>query len=135
MGHARTERCPKSIHATGVDDVTLVARHEQRHEGAGAVVDAVPADTKGALPLVAATIDKRAAATDSSVIEQQVDVLGVESVQHTVAECQKMLAVLGVEVIRGPGPRKGARQGGGLPAVSLYARDPDENLLEWMIYQ
>lgn len=53
----------------------------------------------------------------------------------TVEECQKMLADLGVEVIRGPGPRKGARQGGGLPAVSLYARDPDDNLLEWMIYQ
>ena len=53
----------------------------------------------------------------------------------TVAECQKMLSDLGVEVIRGPGPRKGARQGGILPAVSLYARDPDDNLLEWMIYQ
>ena len=52
-----------------------------------------------------------------------------------VEECQKMLADLGVEVIRGPGPRKGARQGGALPAVSLYARDPDDNLLEWMIYQ
>ena len=46
-----------------------------------------------------------------------------------------MLADLGVEVIRGPGPRKGARQGERLPAVSLYARDPDDNLLEWMIYQ
>ena len=37
-----------------------------------------------------------------------------------------------VEIIRGP--RRGARGGGGLPAVSLYARDPDQNLLEWMIY-
>jgi hypothetical protein len=45
-----------------------------------------------------------------------------------------MLAEAGVEVIRGPGPRKGARAGGGLPAVSMYARDPDDNLLEWMIY-
>ena len=53
----------------------------------------------------------------------------------TAEECQKMLANSGVEVIRGPGPREGARQGGGLPAVSLYARDPDDNLLEWMIYQ
>ena len=51
-----------------------------------------------------------------------------------VEECQQMLAAAGVEVIRGPGPRKGARAGGGLPAVSLYARDPDQNLLEWMIY-
>lgn len=52
----------------------------------------------------------------------------------TAEECQQMLVDAGVEVIRGPGPRKGARAGGGLPAVSLYARDPDQNLLEWMIY-
>ena len=52
----------------------------------------------------------------------------------TAEACQQMLAEAGVEVIRGPGPRKGARAGGGLPAVSLYARDPDDNLLEWMIY-
>ena len=54
--------------------------------------------------------------------------------EGTAEECQQMLADAGVEVIRGPGPRKGARAGGGLPAVSLYARDPDQNLLEWMIY-
>lgn len=54
--------------------------------------------------------------------------------EGTAEECQQMLAAAGVEVIRGPGPRKGARAGGGLPAVSLYARDPDQNLLEWMIY-
>ena len=53
----------------------------------------------------------------------------------TVEECQQMLADAGVEVVRGPGPRKGARLRGVLPAVSLYARDPDNNLLEWMIYQ
>ena len=52
----------------------------------------------------------------------------------TPEQCQKMLADAGVEVIRGPGPRKGARGGGGSSAVSLYARDPDQNLLEWMIY-
>ena len=53
----------------------------------------------------------------------------------TVEECQQMLSDAGVEVIRGPGPRKGARLRGSLPAVSLYARDPDNNLLEWMVYQ
>ncbi len=53
----------------------------------------------------------------------------------TVEACQKMLAEAGVDVIEGPGPRKGARAGGSIPAVSLYARDPDENLLEWMVYQ
>mgnify|MGYP001322419129 FL=1 len=52
----------------------------------------------------------------------------------TAEECQNMLAEAGVEIIRGPGPRKGARSRGSLPAVSMYARDPDHNLLEWMVY-
>ena len=52
----------------------------------------------------------------------------------TADECKQMLEEAGVEIIRGPGPRRGARAGGNLPAVSLYARDPDQNLLEWMIY-
>ena len=54
--------------------------------------------------------------------------------EGSVEACQKMLSDVGIEVIRGPGARKGARQHGALPAVSLYTRDPDENLLEWMIY-
>lgn len=52
----------------------------------------------------------------------------------TAEECKQMLEEAGVEIIQGPGPRKGARGGGHLPAVSMYARDPDQNLLEWMIY-
>ncbi len=52
----------------------------------------------------------------------------------TAEECQKMPADAGVEVIRGPGPRQGARGGGRFPAVSLYSRDADGNLLEWMVY-
>ncbi len=51
----------------------------------------------------------------------------------TADECKEMLEKAGVEVISGPGPRRGALKNRN--AVSLYARDPDENLLEWMIYQ
>ena len=40
----------------------------------------------------------------------------------------------GVEVILGPAPRKGGRGFGKVPSLSLYARDPDDNLLEWMTY-
>ncbi len=53
----------------------------------------------------------------------------------TVEQCQKMLDDAGVEVIQGPVARKGGRQRGAAPSLSLYARDPDGNLLEWMIYQ
>ncbi len=51
----------------------------------------------------------------------------------TADECGEMLEKAGVEIISGPGPRRGALKHRN--AVSLYARDPDENLLEWMIYQ
>ena len=52
----------------------------------------------------------------------------------TVGECQEWLAAAGVEVILGPAPRKGGRDFGRAPSLSLYARDPDDNLLEWMTY-
>ena len=51
----------------------------------------------------------------------------------TAAECERMLRDAGVEIISGPGPRRGALKH--TPAVSLYARDPDDNLLEWMVYE
>ncbi|CAI8039630.1 Glyoxalase domain-containing protein RDO1 [Geodia barretti] len=53
----------------------------------------------------------------------------------TVEECQRMLAEAGVEVVQGPVSRKGGRQRGAAPSLSLYARDPDGNLLEWMTYE
>ena len=50
----------------------------------------------------------------------------------TADECKQMLDDAGVEIISGPGPHNGAQRHRN--AVSMYARDPDENLLEWMIY-
>ena len=55
--------------------------------------------------------------------------------EGTVGECQEMLAEAGVEVIQGPVARTGGRDRGAAPSLSLYARDPDGNLLEWMIYE
>jgi catechol 2,3-dioxygenase-like lactoylglutathione lyase family enzyme len=55
--------------------------------------------------------------------------------EGTVEECQKALKDAGVPVIRGPVPRPGGRGRGTAPSLSLYCRDPDENLLEFMIYQ
>jgi catechol 2,3-dioxygenase-like lactoylglutathione lyase family enzyme len=46
-----------------------------------------------------------------------------------------MLQEAGVTIIRGPVPRPGGRGRGTAPSLSFYARDPDDNLLEWMIYQ
>ena len=52
----------------------------------------------------------------------------------TVEEVLQMLERAGVEVVQGPGPRKGGRDGGQTMATSVYIRDPDENLLEFMVY-
>jgi catechol 2,3-dioxygenase-like lactoylglutathione lyase family enzyme len=46
-----------------------------------------------------------------------------------------MLEAAGVTIISGPVPRAGGRGRGSVPSLSLYARDPDGNLLEWMTYQ
>jgi catechol 2,3-dioxygenase-like lactoylglutathione lyase family enzyme len=54
--------------------------------------------------------------------------------EGTVEECQKMLENAGVAIIRGPVARPGGRGRGTAPSLSLYARDPDGNLLEWMTY-
>ena len=50
---------------------------------------------------------------------------------------ESLTAVLdraGAEVIEGPGERLGGRHGGTVTGTSLYVRDPDGNLLEFMIY-
>ena len=55
--------------------------------------------------------------------------------EGAVEDCKKMLDEAGVSIIRGPVPRSGGRARGTIPSLSFYARDPDSNLLEWMIYQ
>ncbi len=52
-----------------------------------------------------------------------------------VDEVLKMLSDAGVEVIQGPVPRKGGRDGGQGVGTSVYVWDPDRNLLEFMVYE
>ena len=51
-----------------------------------------------------------------------------------IEEVVRMIEQAGVEIIEGPGPRRGGRGGGQTMATSVYVRDPDENLLEFMVY-
>ena len=45
-----------------------------------------------------------------------------------------MLGRLGVKPIEGPVPRTGGRAGATSVGISVYVRDPDENLLEFISY-
>ena len=52
----------------------------------------------------------------------------------TMDEVLQMITRAGVEIVDGPGPRRGGRGGGQTMATSVYIRDPDQNLLEFMVY-
>ena len=52
----------------------------------------------------------------------------------TEAALEELLDRVGAEVITGPAPRTGGRNGGIDEGTSRYIRDPDDNLLEFIIY-
>lgn len=51
-----------------------------------------------------------------------------------IAALSAMLDRTGVVVIKGPVDRVGGRAGGTANGVSLYVRDPDDNLVEFLCY-
>ena len=53
----------------------------------------------------------------------------------TLEEAQALLSEQGIDVIAGPVPRQGGDDGGRRVGQSLYFRDPDENLLELIVYR
>ena len=52
----------------------------------------------------------------------------------SAAALEQTLARVGAPVIEGPAPREGGRNGGRDTGTSRYIRDPDGNLLEFIIY-
>jgi len=76
----------KTVDAAGIDDVALLGVLQHRQKRAGAVIDAAPADVERALPFVAAIGNHAAAAADTGVVEQQVDLVGLVTVGNPVAK-------------------------------------------------
>lgn len=54
--------------------------------------------------------------------------------EGTMEDVLGMLAKADVPVIGGPSPRTGGRDAGAATSQSCYVRDPDGNLLEFMVY-
>lgn len=52
----------------------------------------------------------------------------------TESALSEMLARAGAEIVTGPVPRTGGRDGGNAEGTSIYTRDPDGNLLEFIVY-
>jgi len=54
--------------------------------------------------------------------------------EGTAQSLQALLARAGAKIIEGPVERMGGRSGGEAKGTSFYLRDPDSNLLEFIIY-
>ena len=52
----------------------------------------------------------------------------------TESALSETLARAGAEIVTGPVPRTGGRDGGTAEGTSIYTRDPDGNLLEFIVY-
>jgi hypothetical protein len=52
----------------------------------------------------------------------------------TLGELKEALSRAGAEIVEGPVERVGGREGGRAKGMSIYTRDPDRNLLEFIIY-
>ncbi len=52
----------------------------------------------------------------------------------TLGELNKVLKRAGADLVEGPVERVGGREGGRAKGMSMYTRDPDRNLLEFIIY-
>src|SRR5207244_8290105 len=94
------DRGPKAVDATGVDDVALLGVLQHRQKRAGAVIDAAPADVERALPFVAAVGHHAAAAADTGVVEQQVDLVGLVTVGNLVAKPLDLRPVGDIDDVR-----------------------------------
>ena len=53
----------------------------------------------------------------------------------TLEDLQAMLRSAEAEIVEGPVPRQGGRAGGTAVGTSIYTRDPDRNLLEFIVYE
>jgi catechol 2,3-dioxygenase-like lactoylglutathione lyase family enzyme len=55
--------------------------------------------------------------------------------EGTAESLHALLSQAGAKIIEGPVERMGGRRGGDAKGASLYVRDPDANLLEFIIYE
>ena len=86
MRHVGSDRGPETVHAAGVDDVCLIRGAQHRQEGPRVQIDATPTDVEGAFPFRALADDHTPAATDTSVVEQQVNAIGSVLGRNLVTE-------------------------------------------------
>src|SRR5690348_7361412 len=85
MRNARPDRRPETVDAAGVDDVALLRLLQHGQKKAGAVVDPAPADVERPFPLLAAMREHAAAAADTGIVEEEMDLVCAVTLGDLVA--------------------------------------------------
>ena len=86
MRNTRPDRRPEAIDAAGIDDVTLFRLQQHRQESAGAVVDPAPAHIECLFPFLTAMGEHAAAAADTGIVEEEMDLVGAVTLGDLVAK-------------------------------------------------
>ena len=81
--------------------MALCAGLKRQHEGPRAEVNTFPAHRKGSLPVLALALHKRAAATDTGVVKQQIDMLGLVLLKNLVTKLEHLRLVAEIANVRG----------------------------------
>ena len=86
MGTVGSDGCVEAVDARRVDHRTLGCGGDEWQEDAAAEVDAAPDDIEGPFPRRPRGLEHGATARNASVVEQQVNVIGVEALDDGVTE-------------------------------------------------
>src|SRR6516225_3219963 len=93
MRYARADRGPEAVDAAGIDDMAFLRLLQHRQEGAGAVVDAAPADVERLFPLLAAMREHAAATANTGIVEEKMELIGAVPLGDLVAKSRYLRRV------------------------------------------
>lgn len=133
---------------TGLDHVALPTEDVDRllrfYEALGFGIEHEEAWRQGRSPVVAITCGNQKLNIHPPGLERKITLRAPTAVpgcadlcftwEGGMAELQTRLATLGLEVEEGPVRRIGGRDGGRARGESVYVRDPDRNLVEFICY-
>src|ERR1700758_5192043 len=82
----RPNRRPKAVDAAGIDDVALLRLLQHRQKGTGTVVAPAPTNVESPLPFLSAVRKHTAPTADTSVVEEQMDLICAVALADFVAK-------------------------------------------------
>src|SRR5262249_38207587 len=90
MRYIWSQRRPKAVDAARIDNMRCIGLHQHRQEGTRTEIDATPADVEGPLPLCAAVAKKASTTANSSIVEEQLKLVGGVISRERLAEAQNL---------------------------------------------